>query len=88
MKFYEVWSPDFGEERTDALAVGAVSPCFAAEEWAEVTDREGDYVIANGKSPCVVCVAEKGTTIAPVEYIVWGEIETRYTAQRKVTATY
>jgi hypothetical protein len=29
-------------------------------------------------------VAEKGSTIAPEEYIVWAEIETRHTAQRKV----
>lgn len=55
---YKVWNPEHAEE-VDALIVEAISPCAAAEEWAEKDDIDDcEYYIVEHPDTTTMCLVK------------------------------
>lgn len=81
---YMVWEPETAEEDEGTL-IDALSAEYAAEEWAQQSDAEGDYCIIQGSSAiCMVKPVGDGHTgrgAYEIKYFrVSGETVNRYTA--------
>ena len=75
---YKVWCPCYGEDESDADTILAPDPLEAAEEWAEVTDNQGDYTVANsGSTEVLVRDIEKDKVY---EVTIYAEPSTMYSA--------
>ena len=73
-----VWCEDYGQSKSDGMAVYAFDAAEAAEEWAEIRDRESaEYKIVGGEEIKVRVADLSGREY---EYIVRGESTATYFA--------
>jgi hypothetical protein len=76
MKTYTVWCPEDGEESPhDGREFQASCPEYAAQEWAERRDSEGDYGIVRNEASMEVMVFD-------------GEVSTKYQVRGAISYDY
>ena len=75
---WSVYSPDRGEDESDAVLVRALDAEDAAEKWAERDDSDGDYTIVGGSSVEVICISSAGVQ---TRWRVSGETVPQYYAR-------
>ena len=78
---YVVWRPDYMQTKEDGRFIDATCPEHACREWAQREDAESaDYLIVSG-SDADLMVAELGSSLSPLRYIVSGESAPSYRAR-------
>jgi len=77
MKQFEVWCPENGQTREDAITIAAFDAELAGTLWDEWHDGyTAEFEIVNG-TELLVCVSECGADTVQ-EFTVYGEMERVY----------
>ena len=82
-KPFQIKRTDKGYEGEEPETVYAIDPEYAAEKWAEEYDREGDYLILNGRDMTLHVTEPDGTEHT---YEITGESVPTYHARERKAA--
>lgn len=78
-----VWETDGGRPEEDAREVQAFDAKEAAEDYAEETDRGGDYTVIGGAEMTVLVRRKDDPDAEPKRFVVTGETVPQYSAREQ-----